>query len=125
MPQLDGSRRNRGGPCPYSGAVRRYPKRLGVVVVAVAVSGGAGSLAWSAAGPATAGAARVVDKCANPDPPMPPSTCTETPSGFAIQMSGAELAPASQASTLAAAYAQFNDMHCTIYTHHYRYQPPY
>ncbi len=73
-----------------------------------------------------AGAAIVVpDKCTKfPNPAMPPSTGTETPAGFSIEMPGAVLAPASQANTLAFAYSEWNDMTCSEYTHHYQWQPP-
>ena len=78
-------------------------------------------------GTAPAGAASVVavpDKCATSNPVMPPSTGTETPAGFSIQMPGAVLAPGTDANTLAEAYYEWNDMKCTEYTHHYRWQPP-
>jgi hypothetical protein len=68
--------------------------------------------------------AAVPDKCATSNPVMPPSSGTETPAGFSIQMPGAVLAPASDANTLAEAYYEWNDMKCTEYTHHYRWQPP-
>jgi hypothetical protein len=66
----------------------------------------------------------VTDRCSAAHPPMPPSTGTETPAGFPIQMSGAVLAPSSDANTLAVAYSEWNDMTCTQYTHQYRWQPP-
>jgi len=78
-------------------------------------------------GTTSAGAASVVavpDKCTTSNPVMPPSSGTETPAGFSIQMPGAVLAPASDANTLAEAYYEWNDMKCTQYTHHYRWQPP-
>lgn len=65
------------------------------------------------------------DRCnQNLNPAMPPSTGSGTPSGFATQFSGAVLASASSASTLASAYIQFNDMKCTEYTHHFQESPP-
>jgi hypothetical protein len=96
---------------------------LALVGAAVAIGGPMASLT----GAAPAGAASSVavpDKCSNPDPPMPPSTGTQTPSGFSVQMTGAVLAPASDANTLAEAYYEWNDMRCSEYTHHYRWQPP-
>ena len=67
----------------------------------------------------------VADKCTQyPNPAMPPSTGTDTPAGFTIQMPGAVLAPSSDANTLASAYYEWNDMRCSEYTHHYRWQPP-
>ncbi len=39
-------------------------------------------------------------------------------------MPGAVLAPAAQANTLAFAYSEWNDMTCSLYTHHYQWQPP-
>ena len=93
--------------------------------MAAMLGGGIVALSTSALVPAAAGAAaRVADKCANPNPPMPPSSGTETPAGFRIQMPGAVLAPASDTSTLAVAYSEWNDMLCTEYTHHYQWQPP-
>jgi hypothetical protein len=77
--------------------------------------------------PADAGAATfaVQNKCTDfPHPAMPPSTGTETPSGFTVQMPGVTLASASTANTLAAAYVQFNDMTCSEYTHDYQEAPP-
>jgi hypothetical protein len=76
--------------------------------------------------PSVAGAAvtAVPNKCTAAQPTKPPSTGSQTPSGFSIQMPGAILAPASTANTLASAYNQFNDMTCTEYTHHYQFAPP-
>jgi hypothetical protein len=65
----------------------------------------------------------VVNDCTT-NPAMPPSTGSETPSGFTIQMPGATLAPASEANTLASAYYQFNDMICSKYTPAYTEAPP-
>lgn len=65
------------------------------------------------------------DRCTqNSNPAKPPSTGSATPTGFTTQMSGAVLAPASSASTLASAYVQFNDMTCTEYSHHFQESPP-
>jgi hypothetical protein len=70
-------------------------------------------------------AAAVLSRCTPyPHPAMPPTTGTQTPAGFSIEMSGAILAPASAASTLPSAYTQFNDMTCTQYTHKYQEAPP-
>jgi hypothetical protein len=95
----------------------------GVVVGLVGVGWTLGSLsvpAGSVAGASTP----VVNDCATTVPAMPPSTGTETPSGFSLQMSGVTLAPASDANTLASAYYQFNDMICSKYSHVYTEAPP-
>jgi hypothetical protein len=87
-------------------------------LVGAAVTGSLTALPADAATP-------VPDLCtAFPHPAMPPSTGTETPAGFTVQMPGAVLAPAGDAATLAQAYSEWNDMTCTEYTHHYRFAPP-
>jgi len=74
---------------------------------------------------AAAAATPVPNLCTKfPHPAMPPSSGTQTPAGFQIQMSGAVLAPATDANTLAYAYAEWNDMTCTEYSHHYQFAPP-
>jgi hypothetical protein len=83
-----------------------------------------GSMGSHPAG-ASGAAIAVPDKCTQfPHPAMPPSTGQQTPAGFSLQMPGAVLAPSSQANTLAFAYAEWNDMTCSEYTHHYQWQPP-
>jgi hypothetical protein len=63
----------------------------------------AGTWVRAAANGTTATAA--VSRCIKfPQPTMPPSTGTQTPAGFTVEMAGAVLAPASAASTLPSAY---------------------
>ena len=104
---------------------RRWVRLLGALVLYTVGLAGTGTLVGTlAAGPAGA-AVPVLDKCTQyPNPAMPPSTGSATPAGFTIQMPGAVLAPPSQANTLAFAYAEWNDMTCSEYTHHYQWQPP-
>jgi len=103
-------------------------RRLAVRSLIVGILGLGGTLgavsSSGMAGVAGAAATAVPNKCTAAQPTKPPSTGTQTPSGFTIQMPGATLAPASTANTLASAYSQFNDMTCTEYTHHYQFAPP-
>jgi hypothetical protein len=97
---------------------------LALVALALAseVAASAGPVANVAAGRS---AAAILNRCTQyPHPTMPPSTGTQTPTGFTVEMAGAVLAPASAASTLPSAYAQFNDMTCSQYTHKYQESPP-
>jgi hypothetical protein len=96
------------------------------VVAALSLCAGASVFLAGTTGITAAGAStvQVLDRCANTDPPMPPSSGTETPSGFTIQMHDAVLAPSSDANTLAVAYYEWNDMKCSEYTHQYQWQPP-
>ena len=81
--------------------------------------------AWAGTAVSGTAAAATVSRCTNyPHPAMPPSTGTQIPAGFTVQMAGAVLAQASAASTLPSAYTQFNDMTCTQYTHKYQEAPP-
>jgi len=96
---------------------------VGSAVAAVCAPFSLGALGGNVE-PVGASVTAVPDKCSDRSPAMPPSTGTETPSGFSIQMPGATLAPASDANTLAEAYYEWNDMQCSEYTHHYRWQPP-
>jgi len=106
---------------------RRRPstgRLLGALALAVAGVAGAGVTGSLSALPAGA-ATPVPDLCTSfPNPAMPPSTGTETPAGFTVQMPGAVLAPSTDADTLAQAYSMWNDMTCTEYTHHYQFAPP-
>jgi hypothetical protein len=97
-----------------------------VAVVGVSAVAGAAFAGAASAGAATTigGASVVTNRCAVTDPAMPSSTGTAPPSGFAVQMAGATLAPASSSAALAAAYDQFNEMTCSQYTHRYREAPP-
>jgi hypothetical protein len=102
---------------------RRFLRFLAVGVLGLGSTLGAG-LALGPVAPAGAAPA-VANKCAQfPHPTMPPSTGTETPYGFPIQMTGVTLASASTANTLASAYYQFNGLTCTEYTHKYQFAPP-
>ena len=103
----------------------RWSRLLGALpLLAIGLAGGATLVGTVGVGPAGA-AIPVPDKCTQfPNPAMPPSTGSATPAGFTVQMPGAVLAPASQANTLAFAYAEWNDMTCSEYTHHYQWQPP-
>ena len=95
---------------------------LSLLVLAPQVTSSATTVAPSVAGRSTAA---VLNRCTQyPHPAMPPSTGTQTPAGFTLQMTGAVLAPSSAASTLPSAYTQFNDMTCTQYTHKYQEAPP-
>jgi hypothetical protein len=105
-----------------SQALERRGRLLGALVLAVSGLGGAGVAVALEAAPA--GAVSSVPDLCGPNPAMPPSTGTETPAGFSIQMPGAVLAPATEANTLAQAYTEWNDMSCTEYTHHYQFAPP-
>ena len=102
---------------------RRRVTRLlcaaGLTVVGIAGTGATGALGATSAGAATP----VPDLCSGTTV-KPPSTGTETPAGFSIQMPGAVLAPATDANTLAQAYSMWNDMTCTEYTHQYQFAPP-
>ena len=98
-----------------------------VVAPIVAVAGQAAAVARvaSPAAPSPDTTAIVLNKCSSfPNPTMPPSTGTETPAGFPIEMPGAVLAPASAAPTLSEAYTEWNDMKCAFYTHTYQEAPP-
>jgi len=114
---------------PATGPARWRPRRvgrlLGAAGLAVTAMTGAG-MVGALGTPVVAGAATAVpDLCATyPHPTMPPSTGTQTPAGFTIQMPGAVLAPSTDANTLAYAYAEWNDMTCTEYSHHYQFAPP-
>jgi hypothetical protein len=55
---------------------------------------------------------------------MPPSTGTQTPAGFQLQMTGVTLPAAGTSKTLAGAYQQFNGLTCTKYTHAYTEKAP-
>ena len=109
---------------PHALGCALFPVMLACgVTAAPAPAHGAGAAAGAAVG--VTAAASTTSRCTNyPHPAMPPSTGTQTPSGFTVQMAGAVLARASAASTLPAAYAQFNDMTCTQYTHKYQEAPP-
>jgi hypothetical protein len=96
-----------------------------LLAMLTAVPAGGAASASSGGGPVAHSAAAVVSKCTRfPHPAMPPSTGTQTPSGFTVEMPGAVLAPASAAPTLAEAYTEFNDMTCTLYSHVYQESPP-
>jgi hypothetical protein len=95
--------------------------------VALVVTGVAGASVVGLLGTASVASAAtpVPNLCTKyPHPAMPPSTGTQTPAGFNVQMSGAVLAPSTDANTLAYAYAEWNDMTCTEYSHHYQFGPP-
>jgi hypothetical protein len=106
------------------GAVGRLAGTGSLLLSLAAVGATAAAGSTVASGAAVTGAAAVTDRCGVTDPAMPSSTGTETPAGFAVQMSGVTLAPASSAATLAAAYYQFNEMTCSQYSHRYREAPP-
>ena len=94
-------------------------------MLCVSGSIGTATLVGSVTSVPAGAAVPVLDKCTQfPNPAMPPSTGSETPAGFTVQMPGAVLAPATQANTLAFAYGEWNDMTCSEYTHHYQWQPP-
>ena len=98
---------------------------LGLGVVGAVGMAGVATVATTLTSSPAAAAVPVADRCTQyPDPAMPPSTGTQTPAGFPIQMPGAVLAPASQANTLAFANSEWNDMTCSEYTHQYQWQPP-
>lgn len=105
---------------------RRRHRTLSRALAGTIVAIGWTLASWASPVASSAAAAPVVpNKCTGfPHPAMPPSTGTQTPSGFNVQMAGATLAPASSANTLAAAYYEFNDMTCTEYTHIYQEAPP-
>ena len=101
---------------------RRVLRSLTVGLLGLGGTLGSG---WALGSVVLAGAATAVpNKCAPAQPTMPPSTGSQTPSGFPIQMTGVTLASASTANTLASAYYQFNDMTCSEYTHQYQFAPP-
>ncbi len=106
-------------------SLRRLARLLGALSLCTVGLAGTATLIDLVAATPSGASVPVADKCSQfPHPAMPPSTGSETPAGFAIQMPGAVLAPASQANTLAFAYAEWNDMTCSEYTHHYQWQPP-
>ena len=95
---------------------------LSLLVLAPDATASAANVVPAVSGSSTA---TVLNRCTQfPHPAMPPSTGTQTPAGFTVQMAGAVLAPSSAASTLPSAYTQFNDMTCTQYTHQYQEAPP-
>ena len=111
---------------PHSLPLRPAVVASALCVVLVGLCGFAGVATARPGLPAVTGhLAAITDQCTQyPHPAMPPSTGTQTPTGFTVQMAGAVLAPSSAASTLPSAYTQFNDMTCTKYSHHYQEAPP-
>jgi len=103
--------------------LRRHVTRL-LCAAGLTVAGIAGGGVTGVLGSTSAGAATPVPDLCSGTTVMPPSTGTETPAGFTIQMPGAVLAPATDANTLAQAYGMWNDMTCTEYTHQYQFAPP-
>jgi hypothetical protein len=74
--------------------------------------------------PATNASTPVNGLCTQyPQPTMPTSTGSATPTGIKLQMSGAVLAPG-HVRTLYSAYMQFNNMTCSEYSHKYTETPP-